>query len=751
MSRVNAPAVAGMALASAFLASSVQARETEEQTRLDDVVVVAQKREERLQDVPVAVSVVQGKRLEELGLQTFEQLSRYVPNLTVADGASGNRITVRGISSGTNRGFEQSVGLFVDGVYAGRARQFSVPFFDVERVEVLKGPQGVLFGKNTVAGAISLLSAQPTAERHVELGGAYEARTGATEATAILSGPISDNLSARLALRHSDADDGQVYNSLSKTKERGVEDNLGRLTLAWTPSDAFKLVGKYEYSKSETTGSIFQLVAAGNYGALFAAADPTYETKLDRRSSIGSGKPSTNVLRATNASVRADWSLGAATLVSQTGYSAFKASTRDEDSDFTPANVLTFNNDEDFWQFSQELRVESSFGKAVTYVAGVYYQRGDYRAQPENIFNGSVRSLPSTRNRRDFDQSSTSYSGFAEATWRVSPALRLIAGARYNVEDKDVRRGLTVLKFDGSGPETSASILAFSRTALASQTFSVRQSRTEKDLSPSLTVQYDLAPGLMAYAKANRASKAGGFDASDTLGTAKPYEDERVTAYEGGLKSSFGAAELNLAVYSAEFKDLQVQAFNGVSFQTTNAAKARSRGVELDGRWRLSPEWLLSGGIAYLSARYVDYTGAACTTSQTSAFQASGASGSCVQDLSGRPLTDAPDWSASANLNHRRALARGWSLNADLGANFRSKAYVAPDLDPIGLQGAYTTWDTSLQLIAPEARWSVSLVARNLFDKYAMTYLVNAPLLSGAKSASMNEPRTVELRLRAKF
>ncbi len=733
------------------MGSAAFAQSVEEEVLLDDLIVVAQKREERLKDVPLAVAVIPGARIESLGIRSFEQLSRITPGLTVSEAATGNRITVRGISSGTNRGFEQSVGLFVDGVYAARARQFSAPFFDVERVKVLKGPQGVLFGKNTVAGAVSLITAQPTREREIRASAAYETRFGAQEATAIVNGPLTDELSARLSLRWADADDGPLRNSLSGRNERASEEAVARLSLAWSRDPSLQLAAKYEYSELEVTGSNFQVVAAGPFAALFRRFDPAFEADLDLRQSIGGRQPSSSAVRTHNALFRVDRAVGTGRLVALTGYAAFKSKVRNADSDFTPAPIITFDDEETFSQISQELRLESAQDRPLSYVTGLYYQRNDYRTRPENIIDGVTLGAPRTRNLRDFDQSSTSYSAFAEATWRIREPLRLTLGARYAVEDKDVRRRLSVLTFDGSRRETDPAILAFNRAALAQRDYDVEQSRTERQLSPSATLQYDLSRQVMAYARATRGFKGGGFDASDANGGSAAYEDERVTAYEAGLKSSFGTAELNLAIYSATFRDLQVQAFDGISFLTANAGKARSRGVDLDGRWKIAPHWLVSGSLAYLSAEYLEYRGASCTTAQSAAHQASGRPGGCVQDLSGRPLTDAPQWSASANLNHHRPLAAGWTLDANLGVNYRSAAYVAPDLDPLGRQGGYATWDGSVQVLAPGARWSVSLAARNLTDTRAKTYLVNAPLFNGTKSAAIIEPRKVEVRLRAAF
>ncbi|PZQ63438.1 MAG: hypothetical protein DI570_09035 [Phenylobacterium zucineum] len=741
---------AGAAIGALGVATPVLAQDHQGDTVLEDVVVLAQKRPEQLQRVPLSVAVVQGERIEALGLQNFEQLSRYTPGLVVSEAATGNRITVRGVSSGTNRGFEQSVGLFVDGVYAGRARQFSTPFFDVQRVEVLKGPQGVVFGKNTVAGAVSLITAQPTATARVDLGGAYETRFGGSEATAVFNGPVGDTLSARLALRWADTD-GVMTNSLSGRDERASEDGLARLTLLWKPSETTSFTGKYEYAEVKASGSLFQLVAGGPFLATFKRFDPAAETKLDLRQSTGNTTASTSHLIARNALVRADVRVGTSRLVALTGWSAFSSKVRNGDADFTPAPLLTFNDDETFEQVSQEVRLESAENETLGYVAGAYFQHNTYRTKPDNIVDSAVPGVPRTRNLRDFDQSSDTWSVFAEATWRFDDHLQFVGGARYSLESKDVHRRLTVLRFDGTGRETNPAVLAFNRAALALGDYDVRQSRTERQLSPSATLRYVFNPDTMAYVRATRAYKGGGFDASDSSGASAVYEDERVTASEAGLKTRFGAAEVNVAVFTSTFRDLQVQAFDGVSFLTTNAGKARSRGVEADGRWRPAPDWLLSGSVAYLSARYLDYRGAACTTSQLAAHQAAGRPGGCTQDLSGRPLTDAPRWSASFNVNRQMDLPGGWTLDADVGANLRSASFVAPDLDPLGRQGAYATWDASLRASAPGRRWSASLLARNIGDTRAITYLVNAPLFSGAKSAAMIEPRTIELRLRAGF
>ena len=207
-------------------------------------------------------------------------------------------------------------------------------------------------------------------------------------------------------------------------------------------------------------------------------------------------------------------------------------------------------------------------------------------------------------------------------------------------------------------------------------------------------------------------------------------------------------ATLNIATFRSDFSDLQVQSFNGLTFITTNAAKARSTGVELDGRWQVSRALQLSGSVAYTDANFLSYTQAACTTAQTAAFTGIG---TCFQNLSGRPLTDAPKWSGSFNLKYAKPVSGDWMFEANAGMNYRSPHFVAPDLDPLGLQDGYATFNGSIAIIAPSDSFSLTLLAKNIFDVRAKTFVVNAPLFNGTKSASIIEPRTVEVRATVRF
>ncbi|WP_298675255.1 TonB-dependent receptor [uncultured Sphingomonas sp.] len=723
----------------------------EDSGALNDILVVAQKRQEKLGDVPISVDVVQGESLQRLNLSNFEQMSRYVPTFNVSETASGNRITLRGISSGTNRGFEQSVGLFVDGIYAGRAAQFSSPFFDVERIEVLKGPQSILFGKNTVAGAVSIITARPTKEASLLMSAGYETRFGGYNVSAVANEPLTDNLQMRIAVRREQRLHGVLYNSLMKAHEPSRENDVARVSLAWQPG-AVEVNAKYEYSDQVRNGSLFQVIASGGRDALFKSVDPQFETNLDLRNSIGKPNSDLNSIAAHNAALRIDVPIGRGHLTSDTGYSTYKVKSEREDADFTPVQLIEFSNREKFTQFSQELRYASPADDTIAYTIGAFYQNQHYLNAPVYFITASAVGLFDVNSARHFNQRADTYSAFGELSVQLAPGLRVIGGGRYVAENKRVARDLSVINPLTGLPATDPTVLALTQRLFGTRNFALDQKLNERQFTPAVTLQYKPYEGLMTYAKFSRGFKSGGFDASDGMGTANPYLSENVSAYEAGVKwDASRRLNMNLTGFYSRFNNLQSQVYNGIAFITTNAARASARGVEFETRWRPIKPLTLSGSAAYLDAHYDDYRGAACTTGQAAAFAASGAAGSCTQDLSGRPLTDASRWTASLNANFEQGLANDWRMQLNAGTNIRSSAYVAPDLDPIGLQKGYATIDGSIELISPSDTFTISLVGKNLGDVRAKTYVVNSPFFSGTKSASINEPRTVEIRGTLRF
>ena len=716
---------------------------------LNRVTVTAQKTEQDIQDVPISVDVLGGETIERLALNDLADLSRNLPNFRIQKSGGSNLVSIRGVGSGPNRGFEQSVGMFIDGIFAGREQQFSVPFFDLERVEVLKGTQSILFGKNTIAGAVNITTARPTEEFEASITGYYETEYGEKRVSGYVSGPLSDTFRARLALQLAESD-GFLSNSLTGEDEVADENFVGRVSFEWEPASNLLVWGKYERAEADRTGSPFQLIDFGTFQGLFTAFDPNVESDLDLDSSLGQFNDNVTDIESDNAALQIEYEFGGGyKLTSTTGYSAFESSSTD-DSDFTPVPLIAFQQSQDFEQFSQELRLESPKDGPFSYVVGAFYQDGSYFNDPRFDVQGPLINFPPTATARIFDQDSEVVSVFAEGTFSLTEQLRIIAGLRYSDEDKSALKSTRIDVFQQDTPQTNPAIIGFTAAAFGATNHVLDLERNESDTSPALTVQYDFGDDEMVYAKVTQGFKSGGFDVSDQGGVDVEYEGEEATSYEVGLKSRFAndRAELNAAIFRTEFEDLQVSALSGVTFITTNAAEALTQGVEVNGRWQVAPELLFTGSVAYTDATYDEYTSAPCNAEQEAEFTGTGA---CLADLSGERLFGAPEWSGNFNLQHFADLPNGFSLETNAGLNYVSETFVGTDLSQAAEEDGYATIDLSGTIYSPNEHWSVSVIGRNLTDERVRLYQLNVPVFTGARSAIVNPPRTIAVSASLRF
>ena len=464
-------------LALALTASgSLPAQTEERQLILEEVLVTAQKREETLQEVPLSINVLDGSRIEDASIDKIEDLQNYVPNLQMSETGISTQIYIRGIGTGNNQGFEQSVGQYVDGIYYGRQQLLRAPLFDLERVEVLRGPQSILFGKNSVAGALSIISAGPTEELEWRL--SYETGGhGIEEAEFVLSGPIASGLYGRIALRDYQ-EDGYVNNTAKGTDEPSRDDTMLRAILQWDITDAFSLRLKAERSDFDTKGRQIEILqdepgvnSLGNpiqrlgatgltdsisYRTFLGSVgdlDAITETNLDHRRQGDDAEFSNNELY--NYTLHAEYQLGEFSLISVTGFTGYEF---DEscDCDFVAASVFNGLIDEEYSQFSQELRIVSPVGNTIDWVAGIFYQQSDLDfvdriAVPSDgvfaVLNTVGNPLGPAANQsavRDYSLETDLWAVFAQATWNISDAWHLTAGMRYTSEDKDASRRLNI-------------------------------------------------------------------------------------------------------------------------------------------------------------------------------------------------------------------------------------------------------------------------------------------------------------------
>jgi iron complex outermembrane receptor protein len=672
---------------SAALAVTMSAAAAE-RAAIEEIVVTAQKREQSLADVPISINVVSGEKIDRFSLATFEDLDEYVPNLVISDSPGNNQIYVRGI--GTESGslaLEQSVALFMDGIYAGRARQFQQPFLDVERVEVLRGPQGALVGKNTSAGAVSIVARRPTRETEITVDGEYELETDSYATTAIVSGALSEALLARLVTRYQEVG-GYVRNTAKGRDEADGDRLLVRGTGILDITDSVSAVGRVEYAESNLDGHAFATIPlGGSYSWRRASDAPEYDEQ-----------------QTVNASITVDAALGEHTLTSITGYVDLD-SENFVDADFTASDILGSSFFDDLKQFSQELRLLSPAAERFNYVVGVYYLDRDVDILRQTFWN--LGPFVGTSNR-DYREASELYSVYGQFEYALTSELSLVTSARYTDEDKEAN----LARFNaGTVPPSQLA------TALS-------DSLSEDQVDLSAKLQWQVNDQVMMYVSYAEGSKGGGFAGASATVLADNFEfgPETSTSYEIGAKLDLldARAFVGIAVFTTTYEDLQTAAFNGVAFDFANAAEAKSRGFEVDTAWTLSDNWQLNASVAYLDAEYQDYPNGACVAPNH-------VIPGCVEDLDGASLPFAPDWSGRVDVQYFRPFGV-LSFTADLGVTVRDDYFTHPTLFEEARQKAYAKLDLRVELADDRQGWSLALLGRNLTDEETISQGFETPV-----------------------
>jgi len=787
--------------------SVVQAEESakleeEKSSKLEVVTVTAQKRVQTLLDVPVSVSVVTGDAISKKNMANLDELSTHVPNLSINEGSQTTAIIMRGLGSGINQGFEQSVGMFIDGIYAGRDRQFRSSFMDIASVEVLRGPQGTLFGKNTSAGAINLTTVKPTEDFEALLRSTYDPEYNNYSVEGVVSGGITDNLYGRLSVKQAESN-GYMENTFTDRDESSNTETVIRGTLVWEPIDDLSVTTKYETATYDVSGEANVVDESGGWDALFKLTDPDYNGS-DNYSRSAAEELSENENESLTVTI--DYDIGEYTLTSITGYSGYEYQDL-QDTDFSPLDILTTLQDQEFSQLSQELRITSPIGDNFDFIAGLYYQASDLEhsrrfdtdigpaagavptfglinGQPAPVNGANVvnlldaatfvapplapafiptnasagvlatasQGLESSR-IADFDQDSETWAVFGQGTWYVQDNLNLILGLRYTKETKEAQRSMYISEYRTDDPLTPANpkyamIMGIQKAIFGASNFAIEDDMAVEDISPSLKAQYYLNDNVMLYGSVSKAFKSGGFAETGGDGTLETFsfDDEEALAFElgGKLHLMDGRGSLNFAIFQTNYENLQVSSFVGDSFVVSNAAQATSQGVEVDGAFLLTDDLTMTASLAYLDATYDDYKDASCTLAQ---IQESGTSAkSCTQDLTGKVLPYAPEWSANIGLNHITSIGESLELHSNLNLNYIDEQYLAQDLDEQTLEDSHVTVNARIALGGIDGNWELALVGKNLTNEEIRSYSNDIPLMSGAFYTYMAPPRTIALQ-----
>lgn len=733
---------AGIALAAAATHAAAQGTESPSSAHgFEEIIVTATKRAESLQDVPISVAVISGNMINELGLSRFEDLQSTIPNVQIDNSLGAPSIFIRGMGSGaSNFSFEQSVGLFVDGVYSGRSRFFTVPLFDVAQVEIVRGPQGALFGRNTNAGAVSITTAKPTDERFISLRGGYEVLYDGYFLEGIASGPLSDTFGVRVA-GTVNREGGYLRNHATGKREPVTDTWYLRGTAVWKPSDGFSATLRVEGGKVDQDGGVFQLFNRGTAALadLWFATDPNAEDNLDLNRSVIPLLPEFDDTDTLNGSLTIEIPLGDHTLTSITAAGGVN-NLKSVEYTGTSLQIAASTLGENFDQWSQEVRLSSPTGGAFEYILGVLYTRHKLKTLQESEFNnfGPFTGV-STRTYHERDRA---ISPFLSATWSPIEQLTLIGGLRYTDE---VKRGRT---------SHVASGVIFP-TYLP---YSYSGRRHEKHFTPSLTVQYKPSRELMLYALYATGTKAGGFLSNDATLQARilagtndyEFEEETAKSYEVGVKATLfgGKGLLNVAAFQTDFDDLQVSNFNGDFFITNNAAKARSKGIEADFRANVAEGVTLSLSGAYLDGKFREYPNGPCIdvtpNPDCSALQ--------TQDLGGYRLQRAPKWTGSTNLDIRRPIGSDLAFGGTFNVNYKSKYYGGQNLSEYDAEKAFAKINARLAIGASDDRWQIAVVGRNLTNKLTKNWSFPTPAFGGnAHTTSISQPRMITIEAQTRF
>lgn len=774
-----------------LLSGAVVAQDTGREVMLEEVIVTAQKRAESLSDVPLAVTALSAERLQDAGIVNLEGVKNLAPGFFMVPTPQGNAISIRGVFSGTNGGFEQSVGTYVDGLYHGRGQQARVPFLDLERVEVLRGPQSILFGKNSVAGALNITTARPTSSLDGYVSALYEPTYDEQLYTAMLAGPLgTDRLRGRVAARYREYG-GNIENLTKHVDESVMEEKGVRGWLEFDLTDAVQLSFKAEHNEFNSIGRAYEVVddipatrpGAVTYAqtlfnlgaALGQPVDPSVLNNFpDGKRSANAPEFSDNTLD--EFAFYVDWALGEHTLTAITGYTEYEFS-ESTDADITAAPLLVQLLDEDFEQWSQEIRLASPTGGRFEYLGGVYWEKTEVNQltrlpfTPDSLVTpiaaqsaasgvlaaggtpaqaaaaaAAVRAaLPNTDGPRAFSQKSESYAAFLQGSWNISDAFRANAGLRYTTEDKEASRTISWTDLNGNPlPAAQMAVVAnINRSLLNKTAHAVEGGRSEDHWLPSLGLQYDIGDDAMVYATWTKGAKGGGYDAisnnAPENGGSFEFEPERAESYEVGAKTTLGGVlELNLAAYFTDFKDLQVSTFDGVGYNVTNAGASEIQGVELDSRWQATSNLLFSLSVAYTDFEFKEFIGPCPVVIGTAAMPRTAR---C--DNAGKPNQYVADWTGSASVDYRIPIG-SFELRTVLDLYYSSDYYASPNLDEKQRQEAYTKLNGRLAFGPDDGQWDIALVGKNLTDELIMPYGADLPLSNSLTAGGFSAMRYVE-------
>ena len=654
------------------------------------VVTASRSGERDLNTVPLAVSVLQGAELTSRDAHTVEHLAGLSPSVTFSQNTGFAQLTIRGI--GTNAvfaGSDPSSAVYLDGVYLARPAGLLGDFLDLERVEVLRGPQGTLYGRNVVGGAVNLISRSPTdeAEASVRLtaGSAAEVRTEARVSGPLVRGRVMGSATFLRGVR-----DGFVRDLDHPERNLGSEDATGATgKLRVILNRSSELLFATDFTHQDPTPLVYAKVLAVKPG--FQVDNPADLHEV--RTSV----PASSRKLQGGASVRYHAQLGPSTrLTSLTAYRALDYHLI-VDGDITELDLTVSDVHDIQYQWSEEVTVAHE-RPGLSWIGGLYLFEEDDR-QPTRVRLGGLR----VDNQLNPVVDAQARAAFGQGTINLTKRVSATAGLRFTHEAKSIVNSGRLFTLD-----TPFSLVPGS-------TYAYADSISHQAWSPKLGVDAQVGEGRFVYVSATRGFKSGGFNlTSRTVG--RGYAPEFVWSYEGGLKAALagGRARVNVAAFYMDYTDLQVQtAIAPGVIDISNAATATIRGIESEGTARLTSAIEAGGHLAWLAAQYDRYTAVGV--------------GGVTGDVAGRRLSNAPEWSGRLWLEWSGAIGDGARLSCRADARSQSTVYFTPFNDNIQRQRPYGVLDVTAELRPRNGRWALAAFARNLTNQDYITGAFSSP------------------------
>jgi len=740
--------VSGLALSGGVAAAQQNTTSTAATSSDEEVVVTARRTEERLQDVPVSVSAFSQERLDQLGAQDTTGLQGAVPNLNIVQGrgsSDATNIFIRGVGQpDALQTFDPAVGFYVDGVYYSRIRGTQLDLFDLNRVEVLRGPQGTLYGKNTIGGALSIVTRLPGQNPH----GEFQVETGdygLLQSRISASGPLSSTLAAGVAL-YGSARDGYVTNPVTHDTYNDRNAWGGRAQLAWTPNARFNADLSFDYQHEHnhlTTGQALNSLTNIVGGIVYVVPSPTPPYNFQAQPSPGlpnlSELTHAGVALHANLDLGNNWELKSISAYRRLHYTDYI------DIDATPAQIGDVLVHVAQNQASQELQAIYT-GDRLTFIGGLYYLREDVGSHQEAYANDYVAGflgLTSFTRTIDDDLTTRSEAAYVNANYALTDKLHVDVGLRYTDEHKDY-------------PRTTSTF--FSNPAFNS-TFAFHVHDDWTNTSPMASIDYHLNDNVMLYGRVARGFQSGGFNGrANAAGEEAPYAPETLTSYEAGAKTEWMDNRLiaNLAVFYNDYKDFQARVGSTVvdpvlhvpvaALTVVNAGKLNISGAEFELNYHPFDPLRLDAEIGYLDASYGTFNDnrfpGGSRAFQTPAFS--------------------PRWTARFGGSYTWELPNHGSVVLAGDANYRSRMALAVDntyvIGSVGtttpipgmFQSAYWLFDASLTWNVNEI-FSIAVQGRNLSDEVYRTDAQEFSSVGSVRTAYYGAPETVDIVFTAKY